>query len=72
MGGLALTDINTSIITTHVQRIKNIIENKYQPWANLYIYIYIYILVWIDITEKSPYSFGNYRKLSLYNCFMLI
>ena len=24
------------------------------------------------ITETSPYSFGNFRKLSLYNCFMLI
>ena len=25
-----------------------------------------------DITETSPYSFGNFRKLSLYNCFMPI
>ena len=24
------------------------------------------------ITETSPYSFGNFRKLSLYNCFMPI
>ena len=24
------------------------------------------------ITETSPYSFGNFRKLSLYNCFMSI
>ena len=23
-----------------------------------------------NITETSPYSFGNFRKLSLYNCFM--
>ena len=26
----------------------------------------------ISITETSPYSFGNFRKLSLYNCFMPI
>ena len=26
----------------------------------------------ISITETSPYSFGNFRKLSLYNCFMTI
>ena len=26
----------------------------------------------INITETSPYSFGNFRKLSLYNCFMPI
>ena len=26
----------------------------------------------INITETSPYSFGNFRKLSLYNCFMSI
>ena len=25
-----------------------------------------------DITETSQYSFGNFRKLSLYNCFMPI
>ena len=25
-----------------------------------------------DITETPPYSFGNFRKLSLYNCFMPI
>ena len=25
-----------------------------------------------NITEMSPYSFGNFRKLSLYNCFMSI
>ena len=25
-----------------------------------------------DITETSPYSFGNFHKLSLYNCFMPI
>ena len=25
-----------------------------------------------DITETSPYSFGNIRKLSLYSCFMSI
>ena len=25
-----------------------------------------------NITETSPYSFGNFRKLSLYNCFMPI
>ena len=37
-GGLALTDLGTSILTTHVQRFKNIIENKNQPWAQLYIY----------------------------------
>ena len=37
-GGLALTDLETSIFTTHVQRFKSIIENKNQPWANLYIY----------------------------------
>ena len=37
-GGLGLTDLNTSIITTHIQRFKNIINNKDQPWANLYIY----------------------------------
>ena len=24
------------------------------------------------ITETSPYSFGNFHKLSLYNCFMPI
>ena len=24
------------------------------------------------ITETSPYSFGNFRKLSLYNCFISI
>ena len=24
------------------------------------------------ITETSPYSFGSFRKLSLYNCFMPI
>ena len=24
------------------------------------------------ITGTSPYSFGNFRKLSLYNCFMPI
>ena len=24
------------------------------------------------ITETAPYSFGNFRKLSLYNCFMPI
>ena len=24
------------------------------------------------ITETSPYLFGNFRKLSLYNCFMPI
>ena len=24
------------------------------------------------ITEMSPYSFGNFRKLSLYSCFMPI
>ena len=24
------------------------------------------------ITETSPYSFGNFRKLSLYDCFMPI
>ena len=35
MGGIALTYINTSIITTHVQRIKNIIENKNQPYIGL-------------------------------------
>ena len=23
-----------------------------------------------NVTETSPYSFGNFRKLSLYNCFM--
>ena len=26
----------------------------------------------VYITETSPYSFGNFRKLSLYNCFMPI
>ena len=26
----------------------------------------------VDITETSPYAFGNFRKLSLYNCFMPI
>ena len=26
----------------------------------------------VPITETSPYSFGNFRKLSLYNCFMPI
>ena len=26
----------------------------------------------LRITETSPYSFGNFRKLSLYNCFMPI
>ena len=26
----------------------------------------------IPITETSPYSFGNFRKFSLYNCFMPI
>ena len=25
-----------------------------------------------NITETSPYSFGNFRKLSSYNCFMPI
>ena len=25
-----------------------------------------------DIRETSPYPFGNFRKLSLYNCFMPI
>ena len=33
-------------------------------------------VLWSDsstyITETSPYSFGNFRKLSLYNCFMPI
>ena len=24
----------------------------------------------LTITETSPYSFGNFRKLSLYNCFI--
>ena len=28
--------------------------------------------VWAVITETSPYSFDNFRKLSLYNCFMPI
>ena len=28
--------------------------------------------VYFHITEMSPYSFGNFRKLSLYNCFMPI
>ena len=37
-GGLGLTDLNTSIISTHIQRFKNIINNKDQPWASLYIY----------------------------------
>ena len=26
----------------------------------------------LGITETSPYSFGNFRKLSLYKCFMPI
>ena len=38
-GGLGLTDIETSILTSKVQRFKNLIENKNQPWTALYIYI---------------------------------
>ena len=30
------------------------------------------ILIGSGITETFPYSFGNFRKLSLYNCFMPI
>ena len=30
----------------------------------------LYLPVKGIIMEKSPYSFGNSRKLSLYNCFM--
>ena len=37
-GGLGLTDIETSILTSKVQRFKNLIENKNQPWTALYIY----------------------------------
>ena len=37
-GGLGLTDIETSILTSKIQRFKHLIENKNQPWAALYIY----------------------------------
>ena len=36
------------------------------------IYLFIHLLVYLSITETSPYSFGDFRKLSLYNCFMHI
>ena len=31
-----------------------------------------YTTIFTSITETSPYSFGNFCKLSLYNCFMPI
>ena len=34
-GGLGLTDLNTSIITTHIQRFKSIVQ-KYSPGVDLY------------------------------------
>ena len=36
-------------------------EKRLKTYLNLY-----------PITKTSPYSFGNFRKLSLYNCFMPI
>ena len=35
---MGLTDIETSILTSKVQRFKNLIVNKNQPWTALYIY----------------------------------
>ena len=34
-------------------------------------FISIFVVL-LTITETSPYSFGNFRKLSLYKCFMPI
>ena len=46
---------------------------------NVYAKVYQHILlssrdrvIFTFITETFPYSFGNFRKLSLYNCFMPI
>lgn len=37
-GGLALTNLEIKIQTTHITRIKKIAENFNQPWASLYIF----------------------------------
>ena len=42
---------------------------KYKRFCVLALYLFGMAFV---ITETSPYSFGNFRKLSLYNCFMPI
>ena len=47
------------------------------PLADLFIFILLSLSLSLSgdkqiITETSPYSFGNFRKLSLYKCFMPI
>ena len=51
---------------THCEEFVGIIHTfeKYEVWILKFNTAFI--------TETSPYSFGNFRKVSLYNCFMPI
>ena len=66
-------DIFSSLYATDMYReYMPCIGNPAYSFRPILLKLYRYFAAFLCITETSPYSFGNFRKSSLYNWFMPI